>query len=47
VGSELFKTPIIPTGSQAPVAGVEDLPAGEYRFTCRVHAFMNGVLVVR
>lgn len=46
-GAELFKTPIIPPGSSAPVAGVADLAVGEYRFTCRVHAFMRGVLTVR
>lgn len=46
-GQELFKTPIIPPTTSAPVAGVEALPAGQYPFTCRVHAFMNGILVVK
>jgi hypothetical protein len=46
-GKELFKTPIISPGTSIPVAGVAQLPRGEYRFTCRVHAFMSGKLVVR
>lgn len=46
-GEELFQTPIIPTGTSADVAGVSDLAPGEYRFTCRVHAFMTGTLVVK
>lgn len=45
-GAEQFKTPIIPPGTTAPVAGVETLQPGQYRFTCRVHGFMRGVLEV-
>lgn len=46
-GTELFKTPIIPAGTSADVAGVADLASGTYQFTCRVHAFMTGTLVVK
>ena len=46
-GQELFGSPITPPGTSSTVVGVDKLPKGEYRFTCRVHAFMNGKLVVR
>jgi len=46
-GQELFHSPITPPGTSSAVAGVDKLPKGEYRFTCRVHAFMRGTLVVR
>ena len=45
-GTGRFTSPIIPIGSSAPVAGVERLLAGSYRFTCRVHPMMTGTLVV-
>jgi hypothetical protein len=45
-GTERFTSPIVPPASHAPVAGVERLPAGTYRFTCRVHPFMAGTLVI-
>ena len=46
-GTELFQTPIVPVGTSAPVAGIADLPAGTYGFTCRVHITMSGKLIVR
>jgi plastocyanin len=46
-GGELFQSPITPPGTSSIVAGVDRLQKGEYRVTCRVHAFMNGKLIVR
>ncbi len=37
----------VPWGQAAAIAGVETLPPGRYPFTCRVHPFMHGTLVVR
>lgn len=34
-------------GEVAPITGVEGLAPGRYPFTCRVHPFMHGMLVVR
>jgi plastocyanin len=45
-GEQLFDTPITPPGGTGEVAGVAELPPGNYRFTCRVHAFMTGTLTV-
>jgi plastocyanin len=45
-GEQLFDTPITPGGSTSEVAGVAELPPGNYPFTCRVHAFMTGTLTV-
>ena len=45
-GSERFKSPITPPGESAPVAGVEKLEKGTYQFTCRIHPFMAGTLVI-
>jgi len=36
----------VPFGEGAPVAGVERLGPGTYRFICRVHPFMQGTLIV-
>ena len=46
-GQELFHSPITPPGTSSAVIGVDKLQKGQYRFTCRVHAFMRGTLVVR
>lgn len=46
-GTELFQSPIVPPGTTATVAGVADLAAGTYGFTCRVHTTMSGTLIVR
>lgn len=46
-GQERFQSPITPPGTSSTVVGVDGLPKGEYRFTCRVHAFMHGTLVVQ
>ena len=42
----LFGTPLIGTGAQAPVAGVESLAPGDYAFYCSLHANMRGTLSV-
>ncbi|MGH9000275.1 MAG: cupredoxin domain-containing protein [Acidimicrobiia bacterium] len=43
---ERFQSIIVPPGEHAAVNNVEKLAAGEYPFTCRVHPFMRGALVV-
>jgi plastocyanin len=45
-GSESFQSPIVPAGTSAPVARVEKLERGTYEFTCRVHPFMAGTLII-
>jgi plastocyanin len=45
-GEQLFDSPITPGGGLSEVSGVAELGPGSYRFTCRVHAFMTGVLTV-
>jgi polyvinyl alcohol dehydrogenase (cytochrome) len=42
----LFSSPVIGGGETAPVAGVDKLAPGTYRFVCSVHPWMNGVLEV-
>lgn len=37
----------VPWGQASPVGGVEALAPGTYHFTCRIHPFMHGNLVVR
>jgi plastocyanin len=46
LGEQLFDSPITPTGGVSDVVGASDLGPGSYRITCRVHAFMTGVLTV-
>jgi plastocyanin len=46
-GEQLFDSPITPPGGASEVVGVSDLGPGSYRITCRVHAFMTGILTVR
>jgi plastocyanin len=41
-----FSSPIVEVGKVAAVSGVENLPPGTYQFTCRVHPFMAGTLIV-
>ena len=45
-GNPLFRSPVIPGGARADVAGVEVLAAGQYPFFCSLHPWMNGVLQV-
>lgn len=45
-GEQLFDSPITPPGGTSEVAGVADLPPGNYPITCRIHAFMTGALTV-
>ncbi|MGH9002133.1 MAG: cupredoxin domain-containing protein, partial [Acidimicrobiia bacterium] len=37
----------VPWGMSSPIGGTEQLPVGRYPFTCRIHPFMHGTLVVR
>lgn len=37
----------VPWGESATIGGVEGLDSGTYPFTCRIHPFMHGNLVVR
>ncbi|MHB8671508.1 MAG: outer membrane protein assembly factor BamB family protein [Acidimicrobiales bacterium] len=46
-GTPLFSSPaVVGTGVSVPVSGVELLGAGTYPFTCTIHPFMHGQLVV-
>ena len=38
---------MVPFGTASAIGGTEALPAGRYAFTCRIHPFMHGTLVVR
>jgi len=42
-----FTSGLVDHGHVHPVAGVETLEEGSYRFTCQVHNFMKGTLVVK
>lgn len=37
----------VPFGTASAIGGTETLPAGRYAFTCRIHPFMKGTLLVR
>ena len=45
-GNPAFRSPVIPGGARADVAGVEKLAAGAYPFFCSLHPWMRGVLQV-
>ena len=46
VNGHLFQSELIGTNQSSPVAGVEHLTTGDYRFICSVHPEMKGTLVV-
>ena len=41
-----FSSGLVDHGHVHTVAGVENLPPGRYPFTCQVHSFMKGTLIV-
>lgn len=41
-----FSSGLVDHGQVHTMHGVEKLPAGTYQFTCQVHSFMKGTLVV-
>ncbi|MDQ3945218.1 MAG: hypothetical protein M3357_08755, partial [Actinomycetota bacterium] len=45
-GPPRFDT-MVTWGVSSPIGGVEDLDSGTYEFSCRIHPFMHGTLVVR
>ena len=45
-GKPLFSTPLLGTGGEAIVQGVQQLGGGSYPFFCTVHTYMTGTLVV-
>jgi plastocyanin len=45
-GKPLFSTPLLSTGGEAIVQGVQQLGGGSYPFFCTVHTYMTGTLVV-
>ena len=45
-GKPLFGTPLLGTGEEALVQGVQQLRGGNYPFFCTVHPFMTGTLTV-
>lgn len=42
----LFDSPVVLTGESDEVTGIAGLKPGSYNVTCRVHAFMAGILKV-
>ena len=42
-----FSSGILAPGTSGPVAGVAELEPGRYNFTCFVHPFMLGRLIVK
>ena len=42
-----FTSGLVDHGHVHRVSGVENLPEGTYKFTCQVHNFMKGTLVVK
>ncbi len=45
-GKPLFGTPLLSTGGEATVQGVQQLGAGNYPFFCTIHNYMTGTLTV-
>lgn len=45
-GDPLFESDLLGQGQSEIIDGVEDLPLGDYRFHCRIHSGMDGVLRV-
>lgn len=41
-----FSTALIPGGQSSPVAGVSNLPPGNYTFHCSLHPWMHGQLTI-
>jgi len=42
-----FDSGVVGLGKAAEVSGVSALAPGSYAFTCRIHPFMRGTLIVR
>ena len=42
-----FDSGVVGLGKAADVSGVPALAPGSYSFTCRIHPFMHGLLIVR
>lgn len=45
-GKPLFSTPLLSTGGEALVQGVQQLGGGSYPFFCTIHNYMTGTLTV-
>lgn len=45
-GKPLFSTPLLSTGGEALVQGVQQLRPGNYQFFCTIHTYMTGTLTV-
>ena len=45
-GERLFDSTVVLTGDSDEVKGISELKPGSYTITCRVHAFMAGILKV-
>jgi plastocyanin len=45
-GAPWFRSPVTVSSAALGVAGVESTPAGVYQFSCDIHAFMTGVMVI-
>ena len=45
-GKPIFSTPLLSTGGEAVVQGVQQLKGGSYQFFCTVHTYMTGTLTV-
>ena len=45
-GKPLFSTPLLSTGGEALVQGVQQLGGGNYPFFCTIHNYMTGTLTV-